>query len=481
MATTPTPADLPRKHKKAQCPAWVDASSFGFSPESDGIENMEALQRAVDEGGTILITRPGIYNIAGTVYIGSHTTLCFSQGVSLRKVAPQGAFTHVFLNRGALSGTTDYNIVIEGLHLIVNGIDVRSDTIGGLRGQIAFLHIKDLRIEHFRCFDLCKQQFAIHICTFEDIQLNDLVIKGAKDGVHLGRGRRFAITNGIFQTHDDAIALNAHDYASSNPELGWIENGIIQNCHDLPKENGKSTGFFCRILAGAWTDWQAGMEVQQSDSVVSEGRLYRVSGEPDGSIHTSLTRPTHLTGYQVLDGIKWRMVQDEDIHMAGVRNVVFRDIFLENPRVGFSVHFDRDAYSRSYYPGAPIPVQEQLLFDNVRVLHSEPAWFLQIGTPLDVLTIVHSSFGASGIRLKQVPELPPGLKTVINLVGCTFRQCGEMELLSNQSPGREIRLQTTACVAVSPGFRASVHSEGAISVNSDLPGLTDFSKASAEG
>ena len=37
-------------------------------------------------------------------------------------------------------------------------------------------------------------------------------------------------------TFDDAIALNAHDYATSNPELGWIENGVIENCHDLNAE-----------------------------------------------------------------------------------------------------------------------------------------------------------------------------------------------------------------------------------------------------
>jgi hypothetical protein len=71
----------------------------------------------------------------------------------------------------------------------------------------------------------------------------------------------------------------------------------------------------------------------------------------------------------VLDGITWGVVQDDVTYTAGVRNVVFRDIFLRKPRVGFSVHFDNDAYSRSYYPGAPIPAQEQLHFDNIRVLH----------------------------------------------------------------------------------------------------------------
>jgi hypothetical protein len=116
-------------------------------------------------------------------------------------------------------------------------------------------------------------QYGIHVCTFEDLLINDVIIKGDKDGVHLGRGKRFVITNGVFQTFDDAVALNAHDYSTGNPEVGWIENGVVEKCYDLNASN--TTGYFCRILAGAWIDWKAGMEVQQSDAVVSNGRIYR--------------------------------------------------------------------------------------------------------------------------------------------------------------------------------------------------------------
>jgi hypothetical protein len=54
-----------------------DASFFGFSPDASGVENTKALQQAVDQTGTIRITTPGTYRIAGTVYIGSHTSLVF--------------------------------------------------------------------------------------------------------------------------------------------------------------------------------------------------------------------------------------------------------------------------------------------------------------------------------------------------------------------------------------------------------------------
>jgi hypothetical protein len=174
-------------------------------------------------------------------------------------------------------------------------------------------------------------QFGIHVCSFEDLIIDDVIIKGEKDGVHLGRGKRFTIRNGVFQTFDDAIALNAHDYATSNPELGWIENGVIENCYDLNAEN--TVGYFCRILAGAWTDWKEGMEVQQSDAVVSNGKLYRVQAKPDGTKYISKTKPTHEKGSMVLDSINWGVVQHDVTYTAGVRNVIFRNIFLEKPQI----------------------------------------------------------------------------------------------------------------------------------------------------
>ena len=94
-----------------------------------------------------------------------------------------------------------------------------------------------MRIDRFRCFDLGKAQYGIQVCSFEDIVINDVIIKGDKDGVHLGTGKRFTISKGVFQTGDDAVALNAHDYSVGNPELGWIQDGLVENCHDMPATN----------------------------------------------------------------------------------------------------------------------------------------------------------------------------------------------------------------------------------------------------
>jgi len=450
---------------------FTDAASFGFSPDASGGENTKSLQRAVDAGGTVIVSQPGIYQVVGTVFIGGNTTLKFGNGVFLKKVAERGAFTHVLLNKGALTKTWDEHIVVDGLQVIVNGVDVRNFLVYGLHGQIAFFYVRDLQIKNFRCYDLGSVQYGIHVCTFEDLLVDDVIIKGFKDGVHLGTGKRFTIRNGIFQTGDDAVALNAHDYAVGNPELGWIEDGLVENCHDLPDPSQRS-GFFSRILAGAWLDWQPGMEVQQSDTVVSDGRLYRVQAEPDGTKYKSMTQPTHASGSKTLDGINWGVVQTNVTYSAGVRNVTFRDIFLEKPRIGFAIHFDNDKFSRSYYPGAKVPMQEQIVFDNIRVLYDQKSDFLLIGTPVDAVTILNSSFRNNSIHFHGNEAMPDYLPTQVNLIGCVFRQAGAMDLLVNSVTNKVIALKTSASVEVSDHFSARVISGGGnIAVDSDLTGL----------
>lgn len=450
---------------------FTDAANFGFSPEATGVDNMKALQRAVDCTGTIVVSRPGTYALAGTVYLGSNTSLIFGDGVFVKKVTEQGPYTHVLLNKGALTKNWDQHITVSGLNLIVNGVDVRKWQVYGLHGQIAFFYVKDLRIHRFRCLDLGRAQYGIHVCTFEDLIVDDVHIEGGKDGVHLGRGKRFTIRNGVFETGDDAIALNAHDYSVGNPELGWIEGGVIENMHDLANPQ-RQVGYFCRILAGAWIDWKPGMEVQQSDTVVSEGRLYRVQASPDGTVYKSVTKPTHKQGQQTLDGIPWGVVQDDVTYTAGVRNVVFRDIYLHKARTGFSIHFDNDRYSRSYYPGATVPQQENILLDNIRVLYESPTVLLNVATPVDVVSIANSSFRNNRILFISNKAMTDYGTTFLNLTGCTFRYPGELPVVSNGAPKKKIFLKSSGSLELAEGFSAAVaQGGGTITVDSDLTGL----------
>ena len=167
------------------------------------------------------------------------------------------------------------------------------------------------------------------------------------------------------------------------------------------------------------------------------------------------------------------MMQDDVQYTAGVRNVVYRDIFLEKPRSSFSIHFDNSSWSRSYYPGATIPQQEQLLFDNVKVLHDGELPFVKVNTPVDVFTITNCSLRNSGILFHGKKGYVPDYgKTFVNFYGNTLNKKGEMTLIENRVEGKEIILKMDNNIEISEDFKAIIKNEGGIiSINSDLTGL----------
>ena len=159
------------------------AANFGFNTENDGVKNALALQEAVNGGGDIYISEPGVYEIADQVVLGDDTTLHFCAGSYLKRVNKSEENSYVFINSGAYTKTYNKNIQIIGLRLICN--EVRSDdktekskkVILGLRGNCSFFYIKDLVIRDFQCYDLPIEDFGIHICTFENVLLENIRIE----------------------------------------------------------------------------------------------------------------------------------------------------------------------------------------------------------------------------------------------------------------------------------------------------------------
>lgn len=399
----------------------IIAKDFGFLPQNSAEENSKALQKAVDCGGDIYIDTPGIYNVCDAVEIGDDTSIYFCAGSYLKRNHAVGETSYVFINKGAYSRTYNKNIKIEGLKIICNDVvcgrmdENAKKVIMGLCGHISFFYVKNLVLRDIEMLDLPEKDFGIQVCTFKNILIENVRIEGMKDAVHLGRGKDFVIRGGRFRTYDDPIALNAHDYRISNPQLGWIENGIIEDCYDYDADS--TVGYFARILAGAWVDWYSGMMVQNSDTVAYGGRLYRVMAALDCKEYTSVTPPTHTEGIKEYDGIKWIMIQDDVEYEAGCRNIVFRNIFLLKKRpIAFSIHFDKDCYSRSYYPNANSPVQENIVFENIFV-RNEIGKFLSAITPVNSVKVVNSTIGGSiefrdieteGIEYKPVKVLLSG-------------------------------------------------------------------------
>ncbi len=457
-------------------PHSVNAADFGFLPENSADENSAALQAIVNRGGDIVVDVPGVYELSETIRLGDDVALRFGAGVYVRRaLAADGTQRqgYVFVNRGAYERTYNKNISITGLHLIANGMEpsyenqTKSDMVTGLRAHLAFFYVRNLTIRDFELLDLGRCAFGIQICTFENAILENIHIEGGKDAVHFGKGSKFVVRHGLFRTFDDPIALNAHDYATSNPQMGWIENGVIEDCYDLDQES--TTGFFCRILAGSWGDWREGMAVQHSDSVVSQGRVYRVCMKPDGQTYISKTRPTHTDGAAELDGITWVMVQDDDpIYNCGCRNIHFKDIFLEKKRpVAFSVHFDHDKWSRSYYPFSEAPVQKDLIFENIFFLADVPV-LITANAPVNAIKLINSVVENSRVNLVnlELPGLDYGTTHVL-MSGCTLRAHGETELVTAE-PGRRATLRLLGSIVENEDMSAAVRGDVRV-ISSDIP------------
>lgn len=347
---------------------------FTFSSGNDPVQNCAELQAALDQGGSIVIEKPGVYDIAGTLFIGDDTLFRCGPGVQFRRIAVEGKPWPFMVNKAFdKTGEINRNIHIEGLHLDVNGVDLTHYSIlPGLRGHLSFLGVENLFIRDYVCKELLLIGFGIHICTFENIFLEKLYIAGKKDGVHLGDGRRFTIRDSTFGTYDDAIALNAYDYGLSTAVYGWLEDGLIENCHDL-NEFG-DVGFFCRMLSGVWQDWQEGMEIQNSTLAVYNGNLYSVCFPPPPEERDvpwiSRTPPTHEYGIREYDDhIPWRFVKKHDgKYDASVRRITIRDVHLHKPRnfVGFTL--EGGVWCNSAPKGLPLPpAMSDMVFDGIHV------------------------------------------------------------------------------------------------------------------
>lgn len=388
-----------------------NAADYGFLPGAAADDNSAALNRAAETGGEIEVTLPGVYDVSEPVYLGSDTCLTFAPGVTLRRTpCKNGDNGNAFVNRGAFTGVPDRHIGIRGLTLLVNGVESLHDeqggtkTVIGLRGHVAFLYAEDLTLSGVTIPDLGKADYAISVCEFRRALVENCRLEGDKDGVHFGPGTDFAVRGCVFRTTDDAVALNCSDYSVSNPTLGTIENGVIENCLDLP--DAPTGSMFLRILVGGWKHWERGMRVYHSDAVIHNGRLYRVVMRPDNESYVSLTPPTHEAGFAELDGVRWVRTHlgyaPEALPVtANCRNVTVRNctILRSRPRQVL-IYASYDEWLRSYHPGCPQPEVRNICFENVRVL-AKTKHFMEIGTKTENVRVINCTPGGD---ILQIPN-----------------------------------------------------------------------------
>lgn len=332
--------------------ARVDAGGFGFSPSATPSENVAALQKALDGGHKVVsITTPGVYDLDATVYLDSHTRLACGEGVTLSKAAP---YSFMLINRGVLTREWNQQIAIDGLHIACNDhsrLPPPGDPAYGMRGQVSMFRVKGIEVTNFRCLDVKAAQFCLHFCTFEDLLVDGFEIRGRKDGVHLGPGKGFVIRNGVCQTGDDALALNAQDYPSANPAQGDITDGLVENIVDEPlNPPTRHPGNVSRLLTGAWVDWHEGIRLQNGDTVRHGQHVYRILATFDTTQHESNTPPTHTSGaWRSPEGLTFVHNTSDGIARASIRNVTFRNI-RSLARNGFSAAWEDGKYHRAVHP-----------------------------------------------------------------------------------------------------------------------------------
>lgn len=297
-----------------------DAADYGFLPTADATQNVAALQKALDGGNkTLTISRPGVYLLNKTLYIDSETDLRFGQGVILKKTKTGGGYSNIFINRGAATREWNHDISIDGLRISVNNVETTwgdVDPLFGARGQVMMLFIRNFKLTNFKCLDLGHAQYAVQACKFENIKIEGFEIRGDKDGIHLGAGRQFVIRDGITETGDDAVPLNAHDWPGSQPLLGDIVDGLVENVYDMPRQK-KPVGYFARLLTSAWGEWHDGIRLQRGDTVLNGTNVYRVMMPIGVEEYVSHEAPVHTAGaWEDSNGLRFVWCQGDGARSA---------------------------------------------------------------------------------------------------------------------------------------------------------------------
>lgn len=356
---------------------FIDACNYGFSAENSASDNVSALQTVLDGGNkTVYITIPGIYLLNDTILLYDNTTLICQKGVIIKKATQYG---NVLMNEGAAERRTNSNISIIGLTLDVNGMEVSlglNSAIYGLKGHLSFLCTEGLMIQNFTCRNLESGMYGIQVNTFHNLLIENSVIEGKKDGIHLSDGDMFRISNCIINTKDDPIALNSSDWQSSNCVDGSISNGIIEN---IQTNNYDTKSGHFRLLVGAWVDWYSGMSIRRGDRVVNNGKVYRAcTNVVEDVTYISSTEPTintYSNSQADNGGFYWKLMKVREVYQTNINNIVYRDCTCGGNKNFFYCEVDKTSeWNRSLHPDVAIvnyPHIENIKVENCKMLGSD--------------------------------------------------------------------------------------------------------------
>lgn len=349
--------------------SFVDANEEGFLPTSDATTNVTTMNRLLASGGTIIVSKPGEYKVNGRMVLNSNTTLVFAEGAIIKMVSN---CPYVLINAAAFKsdGSYDENIKVIGYHLNTNGFN-NSCGINGLRGYLTFFHVKHVYVSDVRCMWYKAHIFFMHCCDWEDVEFANCFVIGDKDAFHFGRGFNGYLHDLTICAVDDSIALNAWDFADSNPQIGDIHDVLIENIVELPhyynvnSEYSRTLGYTTRFLNGSWLPWTSGMEVQHSTTVTYKDNIYRVINLQQKTAISTAT-PSEGVG---ADGIQWRKEASGDNLGCCCYNIELRNIisYQTKNEGNFGFNAINEVDHKSWVDGATPHPNHDIHFSNIQV------------------------------------------------------------------------------------------------------------------
>ncbi len=330
----------------------------------DGITvNTEAIQRAIDAGGTVYIPA-GVF-ITGTLHLKSHGGLFLDVGAVLKvshnhddynavDYCPQNADfppesmagTHlisaveqedVFLTGyGTIDGDSHYWVnerYMEDYCDFYAHPPLESHRLGQL---IFFAECQRVRVQSIEISHAPFWHLFFHGC--ENVQVSDLRIFGERkqwvnDGIDIDCCRNVTVTNCIIDTGDDAITLRGN-YARLQHNNGICENVVISNCVltsylDYGIRIGVGDGIVRNCLFS---------NITIDNSLNGIGITCRYSSHPKSGVSVENVRFQNLSVRA--HGAFELKASSDDAHPPFERPIYIKNISFQN----ISAYYDRAAY-----------------------------------------------------------------------------------------------------------------------------------------
>ena len=125
--------------------------------------------------------------------------------------------------------------------------------------------------------------------------------------------------------------------------------------------------------------------------------------------------------------------------------------------MAFSIHFDRDRWSRSYYPNSPSPIQDNLTFENVTVEADEIPMLLWSLTPVRQVRFINCTIKDNVLRfahLKAEGIVYP--RTELLLDGTKFDKQSPLLVHSANGTSVDLRIENSKNTDFSSAIKGDV-------------------------